>query len=389
MNMDCRTCRDHLSDLIDHLLPPQAEAAMRAHLAGCAPCRGELEAIEKTLAKLRASPREEPPAGLAAAILDRAGSLPAITAAEEALRADLIRARRRTRLAAAAAVLLAALAGALAATLSGSAGRVRDLETRLADLEGAHAMDNETVRKEREVLLAQLEGSRKAIEKAVGDGRAAAAEAAALREQAASFKTREAERDLLIAGLRKSVEQAAGRDREAAELRERTARAEKSAAEARREVAALRKELESTAAALAAARGAPGGEGRKPEDFAQETPRPRISFGPRGGLLEIRVAGPRDEVVPELFRIAWNEGDPDRAALALGALENLLGGGEAGPATAEGGESGGSWWGRQLSVLTDRAGITEPRRENPEGVADRAARLRELEARWNRDAGGR
>ena len=41
------------SDFVDGALSAEARAALEAHLAGCEPCRGELEVFRKTLEALR------------------------------------------------------------------------------------------------------------------------------------------------------------------------------------------------------------------------------------------------------------------------------------------------------------------------------------------------
>ena len=52
------------SDYCDEELAPPARAALEAHLAGCAPCRAELDAFRRTLAAMRgaaAAPPAAPP----------------------------------------------------------------------------------------------------------------------------------------------------------------------------------------------------------------------------------------------------------------------------------------------------------------------------------------
>ncbi|MDP8937936.1 MAG: zf-HC2 domain-containing protein [Actinomycetota bacterium] len=54
---------DLLSALLDGELPPSAEAAARAHLAGCEACAAELDATRAVRLAVRALPAVEPPFG--------------------------------------------------------------------------------------------------------------------------------------------------------------------------------------------------------------------------------------------------------------------------------------------------------------------------------------
>lgn len=60
-----------LSALADGALPAAEAERVRAHLATCAPCRVEWEALQQTLALVRSLPDETPPEDLSAAIMAR------------------------------------------------------------------------------------------------------------------------------------------------------------------------------------------------------------------------------------------------------------------------------------------------------------------------------
>jgi predicted anti-sigma-YlaC factor YlaD len=61
--------RRRLSEYLDGSLPERQRAAIAEHLPGCASCRGELEALRRTVALLRDLPSVEPPDALATRIL--------------------------------------------------------------------------------------------------------------------------------------------------------------------------------------------------------------------------------------------------------------------------------------------------------------------------------
>lgn len=58
--MDCATCQDVISAILDGEASPAEEASAAAHLAVCAVCRAHRAALEEDHAELRAWPREMP-----------------------------------------------------------------------------------------------------------------------------------------------------------------------------------------------------------------------------------------------------------------------------------------------------------------------------------------
>lgn len=60
--MTCDTIRPRLDDYLDGTLPPEMAREVETHLASCADCRREVEALRAILAEARALPRSvEPP----------------------------------------------------------------------------------------------------------------------------------------------------------------------------------------------------------------------------------------------------------------------------------------------------------------------------------------
>jgi anti-sigma factor RsiW len=71
---------DALQDMVDGRLDAVAGAELRAHLSGCAACRGQLEELRRLRARLSAIPGPAPPTALGEKIrqsLDRADRVPA------------------------------------------------------------------------------------------------------------------------------------------------------------------------------------------------------------------------------------------------------------------------------------------------------------------------
>jgi hypothetical protein len=67
----CRATCAHLSQHLEGELSPAADARVRAHLAGCAACRRELELLRLTVGALRALPELPAPAGILAGVRAR------------------------------------------------------------------------------------------------------------------------------------------------------------------------------------------------------------------------------------------------------------------------------------------------------------------------------
>ena len=86
--MNCTRAREHLPELLDDRTAPAALPDVRAHLAGCADCQREVEALRVTLAELDALPVPAPSPRLRREFF-------ALLAAEQAGAAELAPAPRR------------------------------------------------------------------------------------------------------------------------------------------------------------------------------------------------------------------------------------------------------------------------------------------------------
>ena len=69
--MHCKTVREQLGTFVDGELADPQRRAVDAHVAGCAACRAELDALRRLAAALAAPPVQKPPAGLWPAIVRR------------------------------------------------------------------------------------------------------------------------------------------------------------------------------------------------------------------------------------------------------------------------------------------------------------------------------
>jgi hypothetical protein len=69
--MTCARARERLSAWLEGDLAPAERERLRLHLEGCAGCRGELGALQRTVAQLGALPDVEPPAHLAGRVIAR------------------------------------------------------------------------------------------------------------------------------------------------------------------------------------------------------------------------------------------------------------------------------------------------------------------------------
>jgi hypothetical protein len=74
--MSCAESRDLLSAHVDGALAPDERAALEAHLAGCAECRRELAALERTVALVRAIEPARAPAGFVDRVVTAARPTP-------------------------------------------------------------------------------------------------------------------------------------------------------------------------------------------------------------------------------------------------------------------------------------------------------------------------
>jgi anti-sigma factor (TIGR02949 family) len=71
MAAECGQHRDRFSEYLDGELDGQARAALEAHVAGCAECRQELDALRRTVQAVRDLPAEPAPMGLTEDVLTR------------------------------------------------------------------------------------------------------------------------------------------------------------------------------------------------------------------------------------------------------------------------------------------------------------------------------
>lgn len=69
--MDCAKVREGISAWIDGEIPSTERTEMERHLAGCAPCRAERDALAAVSGTLRALPRRDAPAGIAREVRER------------------------------------------------------------------------------------------------------------------------------------------------------------------------------------------------------------------------------------------------------------------------------------------------------------------------------
>jgi len=78
--MDCRTCRDRLSEHLDGMLAPPARDRVLAHVNGCEDCRRELGLLRATVAAVADLDPGAPAPELAERIIARLERDPAVTA---------------------------------------------------------------------------------------------------------------------------------------------------------------------------------------------------------------------------------------------------------------------------------------------------------------------
>lgn len=74
--MRCERIQEHLSGYLDGSLGWVARRRVAAHLKGCAACRHELRALQRTVALLREAGDERVPRDVAAAVMARVALLP-------------------------------------------------------------------------------------------------------------------------------------------------------------------------------------------------------------------------------------------------------------------------------------------------------------------------
>jgi hypothetical protein len=330
---------------------------------------------------------EEPPPGLLDSVLAVATAPAAAGARAEgeapaggARPARPPRRRHALAVASAAAVLALALLGVVA----------------LAALATARSGREEAARRARTLeleLAAARAAARDHAARLGGDLRDAAAREEAAREEAARARADAAARERALAetGIR------LGRlESEARGERSARARLEAELEEARGALAAARDEVAAAHGELALQRDESERlrdelEAARSVETGHPPPAPRVPavvLASRGGRLELQLRGRREEVVEELFAAAHDEGSPDFAALALDALEHLLG--PPAPETAPRPEAGG-WWSQRLDAVAGTLGIEEALETEEDtalsGRSERARRLAALERRWREQRG--
>lgn len=68
MTMDCKVCRERLSEYEARELPPADAEAVRRHLESCAECRGQRARLARLAEAVDTLPEEEPPESLSFAV---------------------------------------------------------------------------------------------------------------------------------------------------------------------------------------------------------------------------------------------------------------------------------------------------------------------------------
>lgn len=74
--MDCRATRMRIQDFLERALPRPEEAAVAAHLRGCARCAGRRRELERIAAEIAALPDLFPSAGFGGRVLAALGAPP-------------------------------------------------------------------------------------------------------------------------------------------------------------------------------------------------------------------------------------------------------------------------------------------------------------------------
>jgi len=339
--MDCLRCRSLFSDRLDGSAAPDPLEDMDAHLAGCASCRRELRQVEKALDLLRSAEREEPPAGLAGAILASAAVGRAPLRSWGVLLHGV------------AALVILSLLGILLIRETSWRRTLGRLESTIADAR----FDRTRLEKEVSALQGQVDLFSQKLD-------AAGRERQELESKLARAESHSAELEGRLADARESHR------KEIASLRE--------------DLAASRSEMQRLALELGEIRSAPAGI-PVPAEIEPDARRPQgaVHFVDRGDRIELRARGSRQAVMTELFQIAADESNPDLANLALTALENYLAGDAAAARAAPGGAADpGTWLSRGVENLAQGLGIREA--PQAESAPDRRRRLKDLESVWRR-----
>ena len=355
--MNCKTCRSHLSDLLERTLPEPASRKVRDHLSRCTTCDKELRGLRATVRALRFTPTEVPPPGLEKRILENLA-----TAAPER-EGDRGRRGLSGRLTAAAAALLALLLGLLAGYRGLSTDRttwkqeMAALERRLKTSSAAEQRAERGLRLVVEAKHAELSNT-------------LAATAATVARQNTEIAALSSE---LLAAQKKIVRLDKIDPRE--RFDERNARDPR---DGRDGMVALSDASEPEPSL-------------RPDEAVPAAA--SVRFQRRGDRYVVDVAGPLEQVVPRLLAVATDNEDKERATLALGALENLLGPDRpAGEETGESVDAETPWPGEFLQPLhhslggfARRVGLLESR-EDLQAAASLSSydeRVRRVKQTWN------
>lgn len=378
--MNCEICQSLLSDHLEGSLPAGTASELAGHLEGCADCRAQVFALRSTLEALRSVGSEPAPQGLADIVVARYAGATVEEVGGAAAR--LLRRRVMTwRVVAAAAVLCAFASFAF-------------LFRRQADLAGQLAGAGEKA--------AAAEAALVALQRELSSSRSQAEER--LRNESARLAAAQRQVSELVASGAALGERIGAVERESAACAEGRSRLEAAlAATAAARVAADR-QVEELVAQLQSLQTRPGarkeprpsspGEvqalpGEVTPEEEDATPpvaaRMAVAFREVEGRLELRVQGPREEVIPELLARARDPLQGAAARLALNALENLL---EV-PAGEEA-RDGEGWLSDRLGGLKEVFGWRSAQ-ENPEVSEDTATarRIEALERAWELELSGK
>ncbi|MBN1417984.1 MAG: zf-HC2 domain-containing protein [Planctomycetes bacterium] len=358
--MDCARCRSLISDRLERTASPALLQEMDAHLSACPSCGRELRQVEKALGLLRSAEREEPPPGLARAILAGAAAMPAAGGG----RGTNPRAWGLVLHGVAALVILS-LVGILFVRECSWRRRIDRLEGTIA---GAHRErsrleeDMAALRKQADLLAGRLDAGGDERRRLLEDVEREVRERRLLESKLAAAETHSADVEGRLEDAREAHRREIGGVRE--------------------DLAASRAEIERLASELGELRSLAARHPVPPEPEPEpRRPERAVSFVDLGDRIEMRVRGSRETVVAELFEIARDESHPDMANLALTALENALAGEVAALRAAPAGAAGPRVWLNQgLEDLAHDLGIREA--PQPEPVPARRERLMELERAW-------
>lgn len=393
--MDCTRCRAELSGLLDGELPPTIERSARAHLRACPACREDMEQLRAAVTLVRSVPAIAPPAGLEERILgalDPSGPTPSMPVSRRApagragIGGWLLR-----RGGPAAAVLVGIFL--VGFTLGErSTARVETLEmARIRErLEAAHAGLQDL---EDEMSLRRREWTVERDELVRGVTAARTEIAAISKAHDEELRAERARRFELESRFRDLAERELERERALEHLASEPG-AERAGADP---PAPPPPEISRDSGSEVVSPGSPPAAVGEPE-AAPESGRERraaVTFLRRGGEYEVVLRGPRHEIVPRLLEVARDDGDPELADIALGALEHVLRNdlrASGDPQEALLDPPGGGFLSRLGRGLERATGSLEARAIDepaPPGgpVEVRARRLRILEEAWIRSAG--